>query len=154
MKKEWKEPKIEVQKFMPNEYVAACWVFTETNVVVTTPVSGGVLTDGRTDTPSNWQGPTMGFSDDHFDYLNASDDDVVPAGGGTGWYSNTIDHNSANWPNISIHWNSPGQPKEFSGSYGNKEIPDMAEPVYFWGNWPTAISSSNCKQYGVGPNAS
>lgn len=25
MKMRWEEPRIEVQKFMPNEYVAACW---------------------------------------------------------------------------------------------------------------------------------
>lgn len=25
MKEKWKEPRIQVQEFMPNEYVAACW---------------------------------------------------------------------------------------------------------------------------------
>ena len=25
MKKRWEEPEVEVQEFMPNEYVAACW---------------------------------------------------------------------------------------------------------------------------------
>lgn len=150
MKRKWEEPRIEVQKFEANEYVAACWVFTETSTVITTHVTGGVLTDGRTDSPTSWQGPNKGFTDDHFDFLNASDADVVPVGGGTGWYSDTMDQNI-----ISIHPQSPGKPTEFTGGpYGNQDIHDMADPVYFWGGWPSEITTSNHTQYGVGPNAS
>ena len=46
MKKEWVEPRIEVQKFTPNEYVAACYYFGGTHIILRQQRPG---TDGRTD---------------------------------------------------------------------------------------------------------
>ena len=137
MKRKWEEPRIAIQRYSANEYVAACWVFTETSTVITTQVSGGVLTDGRTDSPKDWQGPDKGFKDDHFDFLNASDADKVP--GGTGWYSDTMNQNI-----ISIHPQSPGRPTEFTGGpWGNRAIEDMASPFSKASNlgwWSTNFS--------------
>ena len=59
MKKEWVEPRIEVQKFTPNEYVAACYYFGGTHIILRQQRPG---TDGRTDPyDPSWQGRNMGF---------------------------------------------------------------------------------------------
>ena len=48
MKRKWEEPRIEVQKFEANEYVAACYGYKETGVVVTygDPTDGKLITPG------------------------------------------------------------------------------------------------------------
>ena len=67
MKKEWVEPRIEVQKFTPNEYVAACYYFGRTNIILRQQRPG---TDGRTNPEFDWQGKNKGFKDDGWDFLS------------------------------------------------------------------------------------
>lgn len=139
MKKEWKEPRIEVQKFIPNEYVAACSYFSGTNIVIQQPFS---QTDGKSDTPEQ---KLMGFSDDQWDFL-AGKEDTMKDPNKKGWYCT-----NNNYP---IHKNSP-QPEFVSGGpWGNHVIEDMASNIYYYGGGPYPITKDNCKQYGVGPNAS
>ena len=143
MKRKWEEPRIEVQKFEANEYVAACYGYEETSVVVTY----GNPTDGKLNKPgdkSSWN--YQGFNDDGFDFL-AGDDDTIPAGFANGWYGNSVSLSCVKY----------GQPREANGWYGNNKAPfgeGMANPVYYYGYWPKLIDSTNCNQYDVGPNAS
>lgn len=143
MKRKWEEPRIEVQKFEANEYMAACYGYEETGVVVTY----GNPTDGKLNTPgdkSSWN--HQGFNDDDFDFL-AGDDDTIPAGFANGWYGNRDSLSCVKY----------GQPREANGWYGNNKAPlgeGMANPVYYYGYWPELIDSTNCNQYDVGPNAS
>ena len=142
MKRKWEEPKIKINEFAANEYVAACYIYTETGIVV-----DNWPTDGKLEIPnkiSSWN--KTGFQDDGFDFL-AGDDDTIPSNG-NGWYGN----------NQSLDHIKKGSLNPIYGSYGNHAAPNnvgMANPVYFFGkNWPTQITSTNYKQYGVGPNAS
>lgn len=142
MKKKWEEPTIFVQQFAPNEYVAACWYFSGTGIVITQERPG---TDGRKDTPTNWQGPDKGFKDDGWDFLTSrGDEDTTP--GASGWYSTSNSHSF-------VHSGSP-DPVEYSGTWGNHYLQDMANPVYYYGGGPYKITEDNCSDYNVGPNAS
>ena len=84
MKKEWVEPRIEVQKFTPNEYVAACYYFGGTHIILRQQRPG---TDGRTKPyDTSWQGRLCGFSDDGWDFPSQGDEDNI-AGTGMVFYN-------------------------------------------------------------------
>lgn len=149
MKKRWEEPRILVQNFVADEYVAACWYFSGTGIVITQERPG---TDGRKDSPQDWQGPKLGFTDDGWDFLTSGgDEDTTPSA--SGWYSTSDSHSF-------IHSGSPSPQKFGSGPWGNHYLKDrgidntMASPVYYYGGGPYAITSENCADYNVGPNAS
>lgn len=151
MKRKWEEPKIKINEFAANEYVAACWYFSGTEIVITQERPG---TDGRKDTPSSWQGPDKGFSDDGWDFLTkGGDEDKTP--GGSGWYA-TISNPSF------IHPNSTNKlPTKYGGGpWGNDYLfkrgytDDLATPVYYYGGGPYKVDASNCGSLGVGSNAS
>lgn len=175
MKQEWKDPRIDVQKFMPNEYATStkCVYFSRPNILVRLFKS---LTDARADLENAWQGDKMGFNDDCFDYLTHSSGQEDRKGYDTlpeepvkapnGWYSDT-NNASALSSVLEVHQNSKGQ---LSGleHYGESGGPlygydspkvegpypgDMASVIYFWGDY-TNINSTNYTTYGCGPNGS
>lgn len=164
MKKEWKDPRIDVQKSMPNEYVATnCYYFLETNIIVRLFKE---LTDGKAnpDIPEDEIDPTYpdydkGFHDDYFDFINNSGDDNLTLPDGTrapnGWYSNTIDPEKLAGI-ISIHPSSTIQPQKYTGNaLGNDHILDgTSDTIYYWGYWPKPIDESNYEEYPTGPNGS
>lgn len=168
MKQEWKDPRIDVQRFIPSEYVASCLAF-ESGIVVTGSVSG-ILTDcmckpdNEPDDwtpPLAWQSPDWGFNDDHFDYLSG-DDDCIPGNGKDGWYSDTnVFNDLPDKLKALIHKDYIGQIatllEEFTtdgAGFGNTKAGDLSKTVYYWGNWPSQITEDNCKEYNVGPNGS
>ena len=151
MKKEWVEPRIEVQKFTPNEYVAACYYFGGTHIILRQQRPG---TDGRTKPyDTSWQGRRCGFSDDGWDFLSQGDEDNI-AGKGmpSGWYSTTNSHDFI----------VSGNPTRYNGSFGNSKITniitgktgDYANPVYYYGSDVYPLTAEIAKEQGVGPNAS
>lgn len=173
MKQEWKDPRIDVQKFIPNEYVAMqCLYFKTPNILVRLFKS---LTDARADdTGNDWQGDKMGFQDDCFDFLthsNGEDEpqgfDTLPDGAPHGWYSSTNVASELSSV-LEVHQSSKGQLSDLT-PYGVENGPlygydspnvmngaypgDMVPVIYFWGNY-TKIDSTNYTNYGSGPNGS
>ena len=160
MKKEWKAPRIDVQNFIPNEYVASCGLMN--NILIRW--LGAKITDGAKtwlDSEASWKGDTKGFMDDHFDYL-AGGDDVIPSAG-DGWYTDTKDVESLEKGGIIVHSGFIGilnslegyTAKDSDKLWGNKATGDRAPTVFFWGkNWPGPISEDIQNEYHVGPNAS
>lgn len=161
MKQEWKDPRIDVQKFIPNEYAASsCGLMNG----ILIRMLRGTLTDGASewlDSEASWKGKDKGFMDDHFDNL-AGDNDVIPSSG-KGWYTDTKDVNSLAEGGIIVHSGfidildslKGYTAKKSNKFWGNKETGDRAQTVYFWGNnWPGAISGDIQNTYHVGPNAS
>ncbi len=170
MKQEWKDPRIDVQRFIPSEYVASCLAF-ESGIVVTGSVSG-ILTDcmckpdgagAGWKPPYEWQSPDGGFKDDHFDYLSGNDD-RIPENGKNGWYSDTDEYDLLpDKLKALIHKDYIGQIATLLKNYmfttdgdgfGNTVSKDLSKKVFYWGNWPTQITANNCQDYGVGPNGS
>ena len=139
MKRKWVEPKIKINEFAANEYVAACWYFSGTGIVIQQPFS---QTDGKSNTP---QQALDGFQDDDWDFL-AGNEDTMKDPDKKGWYCT---NNS--YP---LHKNSP-QPEFIAGGpWGNHVINDMAYNIYYYGGGPYKVDASNCGGLGVGPNAS
>lgn len=150
MKKEWVEPRIEVQKFTPNEYVAACWLVSKGDNHVVLDICP---TDGKLTTPNNpktWN--HMGFNDDGFDFLTGGDD-TIPSGWNSGWCGTEAEL---------VHVKAGNVYGPARGTYGNHgAINDKKEAmytgnIYWFGNRsePIQITQDNCSSYGVGPNAS
>lgn len=139
MKRKWEEPRIEVQKFEANEYVAACWYFSETNIVIQQPFT---QTDGKSNTPEEYQ---MGFRDDDWDFL-AGQEDTMEDPNQKGWYCTTNTY--------PLHPDSPAPELIKGGPWGNHVIKDMAYNIYYYGGGPYRVTEENCTGLGVGPNAS
>lgn len=161
MKQEWKYPRIDVQKFIPNEYAASsCGLMNG----ILIRMLRGTLTDGASswpDSQASWKGKDKGFMDDHFDNL-AGDEDIIPSETGNGWYTDTNSEESLKEGGILVHTSFldklaglVGKPANGTDYWGNTKTEDRAQTVYFWGNdWPVAISEDTQKTYHVGPNAS
>lgn len=152
MKRKWEEPRIEIQKFEANEYVAACYYFGGTHIILRVARPG---TDGRTDPyDTSWQGTQCGFSDDGWDFLSQGDEDNI-AGRGmpSGWYSTSNSHDFI----------VSGAPTRYNGGpFGNSKITnvntgwtgDYASPVYYYGSDVYPLTTEIAEEQGVGPNAS
>ena len=70
MKQEWKDPRIDVQKFIPNEYATSpiCAAMNGGKILVRLFVNA--LTDASSKPyDDTWQGKNLGFWDDRFDFL-------------------------------------------------------------------------------------
>ena len=153
MKKEWKAPRIDVQKFIPNEYASSiCVRFSITGIIARLFQE---LTDGNSSYVDPFKGPNTGFKDDSFDFL-AGDEDSRPNTDNNnykGWYSNEAPE--ALTDKILIHPSYRNQIEMFEdGNWGNTVTEDMASTVYFWGQGPYKINAENHTKYNVGPNAS
>ena len=152
MKRKWEEPRIEVQKFEANEYVAACWLVSggSNYVVLDICPTDGKLTEPNV--PNSWN--HLGFNDDGFDFLTGGDD-TIPNGWNSGWVGT-----EAELSHVKAGLDFVYGPA--NGTYGNKgatknEIEALyTGNVYWFGNRaePIRITESNCSGYGVGPNAS
>ena len=150
MKKEWVEPRIEVQKFTPNEYVAACWLVSKENnhvVLDICPTDGKLTTPNK---PKTWN--RLGFNDDGFDFLSGGDD-TIPSGWSSGWCGTEDEL---------VHVKAGKVYGPATGTYGNHEATKHPKEamytgsIYWFGNQaePLQITKDNCSSYGVGPNAS
>ena len=154
MKKEWKAPRINVQKFIPNEYASTiCVRFSITGIIARLFQK---LTDGNSSYENPFKGPDTGFKDDSFDFL-AGKEDYVPQGEQyndyRGWYSSQAPDTLKD--KIVIRPGDESKIEKFTGgSWGNNTIPDLESTVYFWGQGPYDITANNHTDYDVGPNAS
>lgn len=146
MKKEWVEPRIEVQKFTPNEYVAACYYFKGTHIILRQKRPG---TDGRTKPQYEWQGPNMGFKDDGWDFLSYGNEDNITAEMPSGWYSTSNDH-----PFIVAETGDRPLQYDDGGPWGNTTIKDTANTVYYYGGDVYDLTPEIAEAQGVGLNAS
>lgn len=149
MKQEWKDPRIDVQKFIPNEYAASiCVGFGKTGIIARLFQE---LTDGK-----NEKGlKDKGFRDDGFDFLTGGDDSRPNTEDNNykGWYSNKAPE--ALTDKIVIHPSYRDEIEVFDGgNWGNTKTKDMASTVYFWGSDYSYITANNHTGYDVGPNAS
>ena len=138
MKRKWEEPRIEVQKFEANEYIAACWYFSGTNIVIQQPFT---QTDGKSNTPKE---RLMGFRDDGWDFL-AGQEDTMEDPDQKGWYCTTNTY--------PLHPDSPAPELIEGGPWGNHVIKDTAYNIYYYGGGPYPITETD-RVEGFGPNAS
>lgn len=147
MKKVWVEPRIEVQKFTPNEYVAACYYFGSTNIILRQKRPG---TDGRTDPQFDWQGENKGFKDDGWDFLSQGNEDNIHGKKmPSGWYSTSNNHSF-----IVAGTGKYGPIRYDNGPWGNIAINDTASTVYYYGGEVYNLTAEIAKDQGVGLNAS
>lgn len=148
MKRKWEEPRIEIQKFEANEYVAACYYFGGTHIILRVARPG---TDGRTDPyDTSWQGPNCGFKDDGWDFLSqGNEDNIAGTGMQSGWYSTSNNHSF-----IVAGTGNYGPVEYTGGPWGNETIKDTASPVYFYGQDVYSLTPDIAAEQDVGPNAS
>ena len=148
MKRKWEEPRIEVQKFEANEYVAACYYFGGTHIILRVARPG---TDGRTDPyDTSWQGPNCGFKDDGWDFLSqGNEDNIAGTGMQSGWYSTSNNHSF-----IVAGTGNYGPVEYTGGPWGNETIKDTASPVYFYGQDVYSLTPDIAAEQDVGTNAS
>lgn len=111
MKKKWEEPRIMVQQFAPNEYVAACY-----NISCNVPSGVGYYEtngiDGYQEGGRHWVG---GILDGHWEYVEG--DQRIASGTGCG----------------TTHYGVPGVPDD--GPVANAMWQDWTGsyyPVYYW----------------------
>ncbi|MDY3854302.1 MAG: hypothetical protein SO170_04980 [Butyribacter sp.] len=75
MKRKYETPVMELETFVPNEYIASCYAIVDKNDSSNFTIRGnwnGKYTDGQnTKSSGKWNWNKKGFGDDHFDYLDS-----------------------------------------------------------------------------------
>lgn len=133
MKKEWTEPEIKVQKFEPNEYVAACW-----RIHCNVPTGFGFI-DGN--------------KNGKFDKNNYKDTRLTSDGTyGCGVWHGGVQGVPDDGPTENAMW----QPQvQKMGAYVNE---GAAYPVYYWsdgeGQYHRHFSKVSDAEWESNPNAS
>lgn len=134
MKMRWEEPRIEVQKFIPNEYVAACWRI-------------------------NCNVPTgFGFIDNNGNDQYDRGDEKLTSDGvyGCGVWHTGVQGVPDDGPTANAMW----QPQEYRGGFwgGRYENAGPAYDVYYWsdgyGQTHRHFSKVSDAEWETNPNAS
>lgn len=130
MKKKWEEPRIEVQKFIPNEYVAACW-----KINCNVPTGYGFV-DNNNNRKYDW-----------------GEEKLTPDGSyGCGKFHTGVQGVPDDGPTANAMW----QPQEFGIlAYHDK---GAAYDVYYWrdgtGTYDVHFSKVEDAEWETNPNAS
>lgn len=133
MKMRWEEPRIEVQKFIPNEYVAACW-----KIHCNVPTGFGFIDKNNND-----------------QYDRNVDTQLTPDGAyGCGTWHTGVQGVPDDGPTANAMW----QPQEYGGFWEGYENAGPAYDVYYWrdgnGRYDVHFSKVNDAQWETNPNAS